>query len=103
MESPTVNVLPFFHSPGDLIGWFIFRWIWCNGILNVVAIVVAVGVVIVVDPIVVIALGGGVVTIIVGINYLLFCFFVFNLIIAGGEESLFLLCLLLKCVRFLGH
>ena len=103
MESPTVNVVPFFHSPGDLIGWFIFRWIWCNGILNVVAIVVAIGVVIVVNPTVVLALGGGVLTIIVCINWLLFCFFVSNLIIVGGEKSLFLLYLLVKCVRFLGH
>ena len=72
-----------------LIGWFIFRWIWwwiwCNGVLNVVAIVVAIGVVIVV----VFVLGGGVATTIVGINFLFFCFVVFNLIIVSGDENLF--------------
>ena len=53
--------------------------------MNVVAIVVAIGVVIVV----VFVLGGGVATTIVGINCLFFCFVVFNLIIVSGDENLF--------------
>ena len=56
--------------------------------MNVVAIVVAIGVVIVV-AVVVLALAGGVATIIVGINGLFFCFAVVNLIIVSGDENLF--------------
>ena len=57
--------------------------------MNVVAIVVAIGVVIVFVAVIVLAVGGGVATIIVGINCLLFWFVVFNLIIVSGEENLF--------------
>ena len=57
--------------------------------MNVVAIVVAIGVVIAIVVVIVLAVGGGVATIIVGINCLLFWFVVFNLIIVSGEENLF--------------
>ena len=57
--------------------------------MNVVAIVVAIGVVIVAVSAVVLALNGGVATIIIGINCLFFYFVIFNLIIVSGEENLF--------------
>ena len=57
--------------------------------MNVVAIVVAIGVVIVAVSAVVLALNGGVATIIIGKNCLFFCFVIFNLIIFSGEENLF--------------
>ena len=69
--------------------------------MNVVVIVVAIVIIIVVVAVVVLAFGGGVATIIVGINCLLFWLVVFNLIIVSGEENLFEENL--KCVRFLGH
>ena len=57
--------------------------------LNVVVLVVAVGVVIIVVAFVVIALGGGVDSIIGDINCLFSYFVVFNLIIVSGEENFF--------------
>ena len=57
--------------------------------MNVVAIVVAIGVVIVDVAFVFLALGGGVAAIIVGINCLFFCFVDFNLIIVSGDQNLF--------------
>ena len=58
--------------------------------MNVVAIVVAIGVFNIVVAVVILALGDGVTTIIVGMNCLLFCFVVFNLIIVSGEENYFI-------------
>ena len=57
--------------------------------MNVVAIVVAIGVVIVDVAFVFLAFGGGVAAIIVGINCLFFCFVDFNLIIVSGDQNLF--------------
>ena len=58
--------------------------------MNVVAIVVVIGVFNIVVAVVILALGDGVTTIIVGMNCLLFCFVVFNLIIVSGEENYFI-------------
>ena len=76
-------------NPAIMIRWFIFRWIWCNGIFNVVVIAVATGVVTAV--VVVLALGGGVAIIIVVINCLVFYFVAFNMIIISSEKTFFTL------------